>query len=166
MMYRSHRKNNLKVTSAKDGGAAMIEFAFIFPVLALLVFGIIQFGMVLGADLSLRNGANVGARTAALYDTNAKVCSPTLADPSGKNSCTARYNNILATIQNAVAAPINGATLGVGNLTVDDQVQVPPGSGNSATKITLKYNYPLLIPWVYPGAVGGVVQLDAEATMR
>src|SRR5205823_1133660 len=55
-------------------GVAMVEFALVFPLLLLLVFGIIEFGQTLSAQQMIINGAREGARSAILPGaTNAQV---------------------------------------------------------------------------------------------
>jgi hypothetical protein len=49
-----------------DGGAAAVEMAIVLPLLLLLVFGIIDFGRMLNAQLTLSAAAREGARWAAL----------------------------------------------------------------------------------------------------
>jgi len=50
---------------AGDRGAAAVEFALLLPVLLLLVFGIIDFGRALNAQITLTQAAREGARLAA-----------------------------------------------------------------------------------------------------
>jgi Flp pilus assembly protein TadG len=52
--------------SARDRGAAAVEFALVLPLLLLLVFGIIDFGRALNAQLTLTQAAREGVRLAAL----------------------------------------------------------------------------------------------------
>lgn len=49
-----------------DRGAAAVEFALLLPVLLLIVFGIIDFGRALNAQVTLTQAAREGARLAAL----------------------------------------------------------------------------------------------------
>ncbi|MDH3308244.1 MAG: pilus assembly protein [Acidimicrobiia bacterium] len=49
-----------------EGGAALVEFAIIAPLLLLLVLGIIEFGWLLGNTLDVRHGAREAARQAAV----------------------------------------------------------------------------------------------------
>ena len=57
-------------SSEHDGGAVAVEFALIFPVLLLVVFGVIDFGRMLNAQISLTQAAREGARWAALGQSN------------------------------------------------------------------------------------------------
>ncbi len=52
-------------TGAGDRGAAAVEFALLLPVLLLVVFGIIDFGRALNAQITLTQAAREGARLAA-----------------------------------------------------------------------------------------------------
>ncbi|MDQ1729876.1 MAG: hypothetical protein QOK10_35 [Pseudonocardiales bacterium] len=54
-----------------DRGAVAVEFALLLPVLVLLVFGIIDFGRVLNAQITVSQAAREGARLAALANPNA-----------------------------------------------------------------------------------------------
>jgi len=51
---------------APDRGAAAVEFALVLPLLLLIVFGIIDFGRALNAQITLTQAAREGARLAAL----------------------------------------------------------------------------------------------------
>lgn len=50
----------------RDRGAAAVEFALVLPVLLILVFGIIDFGRMLNAQITLTEAAREGARATAL----------------------------------------------------------------------------------------------------
>jgi Flp pilus assembly protein TadG len=56
-------------------GQAMVEFALVIPLLLLLIFGIIQFGILFNNYLTLTDAVRVGARQAAV--------SRSLPDPVG-----------------------------------------------------------------------------------
>lgn len=49
-----------------DGGAALVEFAIIMPVLFLLIFGIIEFGWAYYQSVDARHAAREGGRLAAV----------------------------------------------------------------------------------------------------
>ncbi len=48
-----------------QAGQAVVEFAVLLPVLLLLTFGILQFGLVLNAQLALTEGVREGVQVAA-----------------------------------------------------------------------------------------------------
>lgn len=49
-----------------DRGAAVIEFALVLPLLMMLVFGVVQFGLLYNRQQALHASAREGARVAAL----------------------------------------------------------------------------------------------------
>ena len=55
-----------RVLARRDGGASLVEFALALPVLALLLFGIIDFGWAFSQNVDLRNAAREGGRLAVV----------------------------------------------------------------------------------------------------
>ena len=97
-----------------DRGQTMVEFALIMPVLCMVLFAIIQFGILFNDYLSLTDATRVGARKAAVSRTAAnpvlvteaavEAAAPDLADgdldinvtatawaPGGEVTVTASY---------------------------------------------------------------------------
>jgi hypothetical protein len=56
----------VSAVSRRDGGAAAVETALVLPILLLIVFGIIDFGRMLHAQITLTEAAREGARAVAL----------------------------------------------------------------------------------------------------
>ncbi len=52
----------LQRAARRDDGASAVEFALVLPLLIILVFGIIAFGIVFAQSLALGNAAREGAR--------------------------------------------------------------------------------------------------------
>lgn len=66
------RARRLRRAGRREDGAALVEFAFVAPLLFLLVFGIIEFGWGFLQYLDVRHGARETARLAAVnYRTTA-----------------------------------------------------------------------------------------------
>src|SRR5258708_10347940 len=56
----------------RDRGSVAVEFALLLPVLVLLIFGVIDFGRAINAQITLTQAAREGARLASLgYSTSA-----------------------------------------------------------------------------------------------
>lgn len=64
-------KSCIKILSGEKGTSA-VEFAIILPILVMLVFGIIQFGLVFNKYIAITHAAREGVRLAAvgLYEEN------------------------------------------------------------------------------------------------
>jgi Flp pilus assembly protein TadG len=62
-------------------GAALVEFAIIGPVLFLLIFGLIDFGLIFNDYLQVRNGVQSAARLGAVAGFGNSTCTPS-PDPS------------------------------------------------------------------------------------
>ncbi|HEV3226861.1 MAG TPA: TadE/TadG family type IV pilus assembly protein, partial [Acidimicrobiales bacterium] len=52
-----------------DRGAALVEFALVFPILAMLLFGLFSAGLAWNDNLALAQGARIGGRYAATLPT-------------------------------------------------------------------------------------------------
>lgn len=64
--YISHFKN-------EDRGQSLVEFAFILPLMLLLLLGIIQFGFIFNGQITVTGAAREGARLAAVCSNNEQV---------------------------------------------------------------------------------------------
>jgi Flp pilus assembly protein TadG len=53
-------------THQRERGQALVEFALVLPILATLILGIVQFGIVLHDYLALADAVRTGARQAAV----------------------------------------------------------------------------------------------------
>lgn len=122
----------------RDEGAAAVEFALVLPILVLLLFGIVQFGMIFNQWQQLEHATREGARWASLQHSAADVRSTVMA-----------------------AAPSLG--LNAGDITVSpaDPTGLPLG-----TPVTVTSN--IVVPVFTPGVLGmgPTVTLTAQATQR
>lgn len=57
---------------SRDRGSVAVEFALLLPILLLIIFGVIDFGRAINAQITLTQAAREGARLASLgYSTSA-----------------------------------------------------------------------------------------------
>lgn len=68
-MWRLRTRDGIR----DDRGAAAVEFALVSVLLALLLFGMVQFGLVLNQWLQLEHATREGARWASLRNSAAYV---------------------------------------------------------------------------------------------
>jgi Flp pilus assembly protein TadG len=128
-----------------DRGAAAVEFALLLPLLMLLIFGIIDFGRALNAQITITQAAREGARLDALGQPNAAVVSRTQTAATGLN------------------LPASG---------VAETFVCPTGAGATAdAKVTVTYQFSFVTPvgaiaGIFGGSgFGGPITLTAQGVM-
>jgi Flp pilus assembly protein TadG len=124
-------------------GQALAEFALVIPLLALVLFAIIQYGFIFGAYITLRNAAAVGARYAVVGNQK------TIAD-------------IQTRTRNAVTPMLNVANVTAVNVNTNFSVGTLTGG---ATRVEVRYNLPLIIPYLVIGRTGNTLPMSAAVTM-
>jgi Flp pilus assembly protein TadG len=130
------------VRTRRDGerGAAAVEFALLSPLLLILVFGIIDFGLAMNAQIIIGNAVREGARAAALgasYDDTLAAASNaetgvvgTVPDPEA--TCEIKVND--------TPEPCPGGDTGWAHLTTN-----PAPSGATVT-VSITYSYKWITP--------------------
>ena len=128
---------------ARDRGTAAVEFALVLPVLLLIVFGIIDFGRALNAQITLTGAAREGVRLAALGYTDA-----------------------------AVQARVVAAAPDLSGVAVTVAASCPPGAGPSAdAEVNVGYSFSFITPiGAVAGLLGGSglgapIMLTAQGVM-
>jgi Flp pilus assembly protein TadG len=127
-------------------GQAMVEFVLVAPILLLLIFGIIQFGIVFNNYMTLTDAVRAGARQAAV--------SRTLPDPVG--AATNRVKSAATNLDTSAGAL---------DITVDP---FDPKTGShdwaQGGDVTVKASYPYSISLL--GFVVKSGQLTSQTTER
>ncbi len=128
-------------TGSRDRGSVAVEFALLLPVLLLIVFGTIDFGRAINAQITLTQAAREGARLASLGDSSSVVTTRTesaatglsLGDRHRDHHCpvgagtgvdavvTVSYPFTFITPVGAFASMFGTATFGASTLTVTAQ---------------------------------------------
>jgi Flp pilus assembly protein TadG len=93
--------------TARDRGAAAVEFALVLPLLLLIVFGTIDFGRALNAQITLTQAAREGARLASLGEPN--VQTRTQAAATGLNPVTVTVTGCAVGAGPAANATVNAS---------------------------------------------------------
>ena len=119
-------------------GQALVEFALVFPILLLLVMGILQFGMMLNSYLSIENASREGARAGIVGSSDSEIRNTIIS-----TSPSLDPNKLTVTITPAEANRKSGNTLTV--------------------KVT--YNYNLTVP-IISSLFNNMVVLNGQTSMR
>lgn len=88
-----------------DTGAAMVEFAIVFPILILLVIGIVNFGYLMGQKNEVNNAARQGARAAVVQNSTGSTA---------QAKATTAVNNTVGHLVPSATTTISGTTCGAG----------------------------------------------------
>jgi len=89
----------------REKGASLVEFALILPVLALLLFGLIDFGFIYNDFLQVRQGVRDGARQGAVGNFGpASVCTN---DPALPSSGSTQAQRLICTTRSLIGLDAN-----------------------------------------------------------
>lgn len=154
-------------------GVTIVEFALVFPLLVLLVFAVLDFGLYFFIQHSVQFATREGVRLA--------LVGRTIADPNNPSSQLTREASIVQTIRNKAAMAVNPAALQISIFPVDGTTFADPtgwqntqdaGQAGSYMRVRTTYTYnlvtplrflmPLLIPLTPPRAF----VISAQATYR
>ena len=135
-----------KIRLSKSKGSSLVEFALTLPLLALMLFGIIQYGFIFGAYVTIRNASSVGARYATL-----STPVPTIDQ--------------IKAVSRGALSPMLSSNTSASTVTVDTNTTV--GGVGGAKSVKIDYPLGLIIPFVVPGKTGGgSLTISATAYMR
>ena len=117
----------------RDDGAAAVEFALVVPLLVLLLFGIISYGVMLSFRQSMSQAATEGARAAAV----------TLLLNEKQAAGYASVNEAFDTFGlKCASGTLSKGAANVGTCAVSaPQACVPAAVDVQCVKVTISYNY-------------------------
>jgi Flp pilus assembly protein TadG len=96
-----------------ESGASLVEFALVLPVFALLLFGLIDFGLIFGSYITMRNGVESGARSATVNNYTPPT-TPNVCMGSGVSTATAEMVcTVMESIQNLQAITNSSIKVGI-----------------------------------------------------
>lgn len=138
-------------------GAAAVEMAFVLPVVILLIFGIIEYGRLLGVKQLMDEAARTGARYAVV---NTSLASATLISNT-KSQVTTAMSGMDSQLVGGAVTPTVFQSDASGNQINADPTQAKFGQF-ICVKVTGTYA-PLLPSYLYLGS--GNIPLTSQAVM-
>jgi Flp pilus assembly protein TadG len=137
----------MKLSPQRDeAGMAMLETVIVLPLLLMLFFGIIEFGIAFGRWQVLSNAAREGARRAVVF-----------RDPATCNAATVKDEVTSAVV--AYAATL-GMTVTSGEITLTGACVSGPST------VTISHNHDFMFIQNFAPSVSSTVKLVATSTMR
>jgi Flp pilus assembly protein TadG len=86
-----------RVHTHDEKGQTMVEFVLVLPVLLVVLFGVIQFGITFKDDIALTDAVRAGARTAAVSRYSSNPVADTVARVKGASDLTPSKINVAVT---------------------------------------------------------------------
>jgi Flp pilus assembly protein TadG len=136
-----------------DRGAAAVEFALLLPLLVLLIFGMIDFGRAINAQITITQAAREGARVLALPG-GTTVGSD--GNQAYQDRAIAAGNGLGLTASNVMDLPDSSATPETG---------CPTGSGSTGDDAVVKVTYKFTFITPVGSIFGSTKTLTAEGVM-
>jgi hypothetical protein len=143
-----------------DRGNAMVEAAFITPLLLLVTFAIVDFGSLFYVYLALENGVSQATR----YAINGNQ----MDDPDLPGQKLSRE----ASIRKAMRDATPNITIPDGAFTFEHRVPGGAawlsgmGAPNDIEKVTVRYTWNAMTPLLQPFFENGQMQLNVQSAMK
>jgi Flp pilus assembly protein TadG len=138
----------MKTMPKKDHqrGASLVEFALVLPILLVLIFGIIEFGVLLYDKAVITNASREGARYGIVYAYPARL-NTTQINQIALNYC---QNNLISLGGASTPAITSSSCAGTG----------------SPITVSVTYDYNFLVLPNFIQSLSGPINLRADTTMR
>jgi Flp pilus assembly protein TadG len=149
-----------------EKGVSAVEFAIISPLLFVLTFAIIEFGILLFDKAVVTNASREGARAAIVYDTDGTDYTP-LSETEIKDIVTNYANGYLINLG------LSGSNdLSDGDISINYDGPTNPGTAESGgdVTVTVTYTYDFLVfpnlTTLIGGSFDGTIDLIGTTVMR
>jgi Flp pilus assembly protein TadG len=156
----------LKMRLKSQKGVAAVEFALVLPLLVLLIFGIIEFSLLMFNKQVITNASREGARAGIVAGT------PRLPY-SGGTPCASPTSSIDAVVK--CYSKDHLITFASSNLPPTTTVEPTTYNSNALfgtdLKVTVQYNYeflvlPGIIVGLFNGGMGNTLMIQATTVMK
>lgn len=131
----------------------MVEFALIVPILLLLVFGIIEFGIVYNTKIAITNAAREGARKAAVTSVDTDAV---------KTAITNSVASLNDTVSSSMDEDAKDSSIIPAPDTIDWYVEV---TGSDTASVYVKGRVDIIVP-IINLITGPNLVIPAKAEMR
>ena len=156
------KDGTMKMRLKNQKGTSVVEFAIVLPLLVLLLFGIIEFSLLLFNKQVITNASREGARAGIVAQV------PRVSDPAIRKVVSDYAKAHLVTfgsdtlVEDADHIPIVREDVNTDN---------PPNSFGDDLKVTVNYQYdflvfPGIIVGLFSGNMGQTLPLRAVTVMR
>jgi Flp pilus assembly protein TadG len=163
-IVRRVRGKEASMRARGERGAALMEFAVALPLLLILMFSIVDFGLYFFAQHTVQFATREGVRLA--------LVGRTLADGAG--NAMSREASIVRTISDKAAVAVNPTKLQISIFPVDPEYGDPvdwqttqnAGAPGSYMRVRTRYDYHFITPLLGALMPNGRLSVRAQATYR
>lgn len=134
----------LRIRQGRENGQTLAEFAITAPILFLLLFGVIQVGLLMATQNGLVNGVRDSARRAATYRVNEQSLSGAIFNAV----CDAVDDELEKRLQKEIPGFINDPSRRTTTVVYEWSADPTPGEYSLIANVTVQYTAPLFIPLV------------------
>ena len=166
VQFRGGRRAAHSAEQSRSRGQALVEFAFVAPIMVLIFAGLVQFAFIYERQIGIENAVRDGARRAATYetvdDTDANVNGPFVWDlvwgPSGIMDNAQGYQNTSPPAQDREVCYSTNT--------------VPTGKTGVLVRVSMGYSHPLFLPIIsaildpIDGANDGALRVDTMSEFQ
>lgn len=151
-----YRESNTPLVKENRRGQTLVEFSLVLPLLLMLIFGIVEFGRIYSAKLTLDHAVSVGGKEAAFARTPAYIAEKSI------QACT----GIPVTVDDVTVAYYDENDADVtGTATVDDYM-IFDTAGSVYAKVSMEYMFEPIVPFPQIVEQGELLKLSAEAYVK
>ena len=129
----------------RSGGQSLVEFALILPIILLIMFGIVDFGLAFDASIGISNAAREGARQGTTVPSTAAITARV-------RTVAGRLNDSRLAVTVTCKTAAGGACPG----------GIAGATAGSSVVVRVGYSYPMITPIAF----GTVIPLSSPAEMR
>ena len=136
---------------SEQDGAAAVEFALVLPILVLILFGIINFGVIFAQNLALGNGARQAARFGVV---EGRTCDDIVAEArNNSDSIAMNGDDVAVTVRRGAGFSCTGG----GSIPCEDS------AANDSVRVELTITSNVLVP--FP-PMPETIDLEGEGEFR
>ncbi len=142
----------------------MVEFAIVLPLLLIITFGIIEFGLIMYDKAMITNASREGARS-GIVARYAIVGADSVYDPMTENEIRDKVNAYLGGINSNYLTSLGALAQATTSASWDPSLPTGTSSGAYLT-VTVSYPYTFLVLPKFVTALTGQINLAATTVMR
>lgn len=149
----------MSARNASSSGQGLVEFALIFPVLVLVLFGVFDFGRAIFAYNTISNAARQGVRIAIVNQNGGGTgCS---GGPAAQPLDTTKVSAVDCAVSAGIGLGTTSSDVTVTYRTADDTASCNPLDQGCLAEVTVKYTFTPITPVI--GNIIGPITMSSTS---